>query len=227
MPKITEVSPQKKNPKRFNIFIDGEFAFGADEDLVVEHRLVLGKIVEKDLLEKLLFEAEIGKLLEKVYGLLNVRNRSEREVRDYLKRVSFKRKVKEQEEISETSIELLIQKLKQKGLISDDSFAKDWVAARIKKKGKIAIKLELIQKGISKEIIDQVLENTTDDQKVAEALLEKKSRFWKSLPRDEFKKKASDLLLRRGFNYEGVKEIVEKLLQKMYNTDRESGEREI
>ena len=43
MSKITSVEPQKKNPKRFSIFLDGEFAFGADEDLVVDKRLVVAK----------------------------------------------------------------------------------------------------------------------------------------------------------------------------------------
>ena len=46
MPKITSVEVQKRNPGRFNIFLDGEFVFGADEDLVVDHRLIPGKILE-------------------------------------------------------------------------------------------------------------------------------------------------------------------------------------
>ena len=79
MPKITSVEPQKKNPKRFNVFMDGEFAFGADEDLVVFYRLVPGKVVEREELDKLIYEAEVGKLMERVYGLFSVRQRSEKE----------------------------------------------------------------------------------------------------------------------------------------------------
>ena len=54
MPKVTSVEPQKKNSKRFNVFLDGQFAFGADEDLVVNYRLVPGKIIEQKDLEKLI-----------------------------------------------------------------------------------------------------------------------------------------------------------------------------
>ncbi|MFH0936686.1 MAG: hypothetical protein V1808_00105, partial [Candidatus Daviesbacteria bacterium] len=77
MPQITFVEPQKKNqpagrqgPKRFNIFLDGEFAFGADEDLVVNYRLIKGRTLEAEELNKLLYEAEVGKLMDRVYGLL-------------------------------------------------------------------------------------------------------------------------------------------------------------
>ena len=53
MPKITSVEPQKKNLRRFNVYLDGEFAFGADEDLVVNRRLVIGKIITPEDMEKI------------------------------------------------------------------------------------------------------------------------------------------------------------------------------
>ena len=217
MSRITSVEPQKKNPQRFNIFLDGQFAFGADEDLVVEYRLISGKVIDQPFLEELLFEAEVGKLMERMYKLFNIRSRSEVEVRRYLKNLSFKRKVKDQGEISNQAIELLINKLKQKRLLSDEEFAKAWVEARSKKKGSIALKAELIQKGVDREIIDEVLgggvTNESQEQ-VAEKLLNKKIARWKNLPTSEFKKKAYEFLMRKGFEYEVVKEVVEKLITK-------------
>lgn len=218
MPKITEVIPQKKNPHRFNIFLDGQFAFGADEDLVVEYRLIPGKLLDTSDVEKLLFESEVGKLMERMYRLFDIRQRSEKEVRDYLRNLSFKRKVKDKEEISDIAIESLIIKLKQKRLISDKEFAKAWVEARrrSKKKGKIALKTELYQKGIDREIIDEVLGNSAPEQEIglAKQALEKKWRIWSSLPYLEKKKKAYEFLMRRGFEYEIVKQTIEKMLKK-------------
>src|SRR5687767_1120729 len=148
--KITQVEPQKKNLKRFNVFLDGEFAFGADEDLIVDRRLVVGKEVNKEDLEQLLSEAEVGKMMERMYRLFNVRQRSEREVRDYLKNLSFKRKLKGEDQISEMAIDSVIEKLKRKNMVNDSEFAKSWANARrrSKNKGKNAIKAELFQKGI-------------------------------------------------------------------------------
>lgn len=224
MPKITSVEPQK-NPHRFNIFLDGEFAFGADEDLVVEYRLVPEKLLDTTLVEKLLFEVEVGKLMERMYRLFNIRQRSEQEIRKYLRSLSFKRKVKNQEEISEAAVELLINKLKQKRLLNDEEFVKAWVTARGKKYGKNRIKQELFEKGIDKEIINGIMNDESrimGEEQVANQSLEKKIRLWKNLPALQFKKKAYDYLLRRGFEYETVKSIVEKLLQKKYNIIRES-----
>lgn len=217
--KITSVEPQKKNPRRFNIFLDGKFAFGADEDTVVNFRLVLGKEIAKEDLDKLLFEVEVGKLMERMYGLFNVRLRSEKEIRDYLKRLSFKRKVKNQEELSEVVIDSLIQRLIQKDLINDQRFAKEWVEARRKsqKKGINAIKFELYQKGIARETIEEVVGGVRDGESevvLAEQALEKKARVWQNLEKNQFKQKAVGFLMRKGFEYQVCKEVIEKFLKK-------------
>lgn len=219
MAKITSVEPQKKNPKRFNIFLDGEFAFGADEDLVVNRRLVAGKELSSEDVERILKEAEVGKLMERMYRLWNIRSRSEKEARDYLRNLSFKRKVKGQEEISTFIIDAAIKLLKKKRLINDEEFARSWVESRRKKRGPRVLKQELFQKGINREIIEEIISRYSKDsgQAVAEALLEKKMRIWKNLPKLELKKKVYEFLIRRGFEYDLVKEIIENLIKKRYN----------
>lgn len=213
--KVTLVEPQKKNPKRFNIFFDGQFAFGADEDTIVEQRLVVGKEIPRENLEKLLFEVEVGKLMEKVYGQLNVRLRSEKEIRDFLKRLGFKRKLKDQDEISEVVVESLIDKLKSKDLINDSRFATEWIEARRKSKNKglQALKAELFQKGIDRGIISAQLSmiNEESEESLAKQALAKKIRSWRHLPELEFKQKALQFLMRRGFDYTLSKEVVEKV----------------
>lgn len=216
MSKITSVTSQR-SLHRFNIFIDNKFAFGADEDLIVNHRLITGKEISSSDLEQLIFEAEVGKLMERMYRLFSVRARSEKEVRDYLRNLSYKRKIKDQGEISGQAIELLIDKLNQKELLNDEQFAKAWVESRRKKKGPRVLKQELFQKGISKEVVSNVMDQvlSEEEQKTAESLLDRKIRHWKNLSSLEFRKKASDFLMRRGFEYETVKSVVEKYLRKV------------
>lgn len=217
MPKITEVSPQKKNPRRFNIYLDGNFAFGADEDLVVDKRLIVGKELSPTHIEQLIKETEVGKLMERMYGLFSRRQRSEKEVRDYLKNLSFKRKIKDSDEISDFTVEMLISQLKRKGLLNDSQFAISWLESRKKKKGIRVIKQELFQKGIDREIIESAISSqfsAVNEEQTAEIILEKKIRAWKNLPLQEFRKKAYDYLLRRGFEYDLVKSVVEKSIKK-------------
>lgn len=219
MLKVTSVEVQKQNTHRYNIFLDDVFAFGADEDLVVEYRLISGKILDPATVEKLLFEAEVGKLMERMYGLFNIRQRSEKEVRDYLKNLSYKRKARGQDEISNVAIDLLVDKLKQKKLLSDADFAKSWVESRrrSKKKGKLALKQELFQKGINKETIEELISGQVtgySEEELAKQALEKKLRIWKNLPEIEFKKKAYGFLTRQGFEYEVIKNVIEKIIKK-------------
>ncbi len=218
MSQITSVEPQIKNQKRFNVFIDGKFAFGADEDLVVNQRLVVGKKLEQQDLEKLIFEAEVGKLMERMYGLFSIRARSEKEIRDYLKNLSFKRKVKGKEEIGEQAVELLIERLKRKGLINDLEFAKAWIESRrrSKQKGINALKTELYQKGIERETVDEVLQlrsGQVSEEDLAKLALEKKIKTWKNLEPKDLKRKALEYLMRKGFDCNLAKNVVEKFIE--------------
>lgn len=220
--KITSVEPQKKNPHRFNIFLDGQFAFGADEDLVVEQRLIAGKQLDNSELEVILFETEVGKLMERMYRLFSIRQRSEKEVRDYFRIKNYELRIKGKEEYSDLVVESLINKLKQKDMINDEQFTRDWVEARRKSKhkSKIALKQELFQKGINREIIEAVINHQSSvisEEQIAEQALERKVKTWKDLEPLEFKKKAYDFLLRRGFGYSIVQGVVAKLLQNKYN----------
>ena len=216
--KITSVEPQRNNPRRFNIFLDGQFAFGADEDLVVDKRLIKGKEILKEDLPGLLEESEIGKLMERMYGLFGRRQRSEKEVLDYLRQLSFKRRLKDQGEVTEMMTAALVDKLKRKGLVNDLEFAKAWVESRSKKKGINALKVELFSKGINREVIDEVLSvnyQVSSQTQTAEKLLGRKMRTWKNLPDAKFKQKALRFLMSRGFEYELSKEIVENVLKEV------------
>lgn len=166
----------------------------------------------------------LEKLMERIYALFNIRQRSEKEIRDYLKKLSFKRKVKGKEEISDLTIEFVLQKLKQKELINDLEFAKLWVESRSKKRGPLALKSELIKKGVSKEIIRDVLNSyiSSENQvETAKILLDKKMKSWKSLPKLGLRKKATEFLLRRGFDFGLSKTLVDNLVKLMYDSNEE------
>ncbi len=219
MSKVTSVELQKKNLHRFNVYLDGEFAFGADEDLVVNRRLVVGKIISPEDLNKILFEAEVGKLMERMYRWFNLRQHSEKEVRDYFRLRNLKLKIKNEEQVSDMAVDALIENLKRKGMVNDLEFAKSWVEARrkSKQKGIRAIKAELYQKGIDKEIIEEVLRlrsGQVPEEELAKQALEKKMRIWKNLDPQKFRQKATEYLLRKGFEYDLIKGIIEKLGRK-------------
>ena|SRR3989344_3951100 len=141
---------------------------------------------------------EVEQLMERMYRLWNIRPRSEKEITDYLRRLS----------ISTSMVDIVLARLKQLRLLNDEQFAKSWIEARSKKKGMIAIKAELYRKGISKEIIDGVTNIEINQEETAKKLLEKR------LPRIRSRKQAYEFLMRRGFEYEIVAQVIEKILKK-------------
>lgn len=149
----------------------------------------------------------VNKLIERLDKFFSIRVRSEKEVRDYLKN---------RKQVSDSLINLVIQKLKKQNVLNDLEFAKAWVESRrrSKKKGRIALKAELFQKGIDKELIEEVLEDNTGEENLAGQALEKKLKNWQSLPYLEKKKKAYEFLMRRGFEYEVVRNVIENFIKK-------------
>ena len=51
---ITRIEPQKKNRQRRNIYLDGEFAFGLDEEVVAAYHLSEGDELTQAIVDTLL-----------------------------------------------------------------------------------------------------------------------------------------------------------------------------
>jgi len=83
MAEITKIKPQK-NKKRVNIYLGGKFAFGLDADNFLKAGLKVGQELSEKQVEDLVFKNEFQKLLNKVYRILSLRPRSEKEIKDYL-----------------------------------------------------------------------------------------------------------------------------------------------
>ncbi len=202
MPVITSIK-QQKNKGRVNVYLDDEFGFGIDLDnFVLLHLKVNQELTEKEVKE-IIRKAEFQKSLDKLLRFAMVRPRSEKEFRDYYRR----------KEVHESLHKDLFEKLKHFELVDDVKFAKWWVEQRqnFKPKAKRVLQMELRQKGISKEIVDEILGSTiVDEEKMAKEILKKKSYKWKSLPTREARQKISQYLAGKGFSWD----VIEKVLPK-------------
>lgn len=152
----------------------------------------------------------------RVLKFLNFRPRSEKEVRDYLQK-----KIKKFPNIDSSVIDVIIHKLKQQKFLNDEEFAKMWVRSRTdyKPKGKYLVRLELIKKGIAKDIIDQILESKQERAKSEEDLaievLTHKKRKYEAMEAKERFNKAGSMLARRGFSLDTIKAAIDEVFGKM------------
>ncbi len=155
-------------------------------------------------------------IFERYYNLalrfLSYRPRSEKEIYDYLSKKFKTQKSKFKiESQNEKIIARIMSKLIEQKFIDDRQFAKFWIEHR--KKGFKFVKLELLQKGVSKEIIEQVASEfdlTAKESSLIEKLIEKKTKALQNTPSQKAYEKMVAFLLRKGFDYETIKKSLSK-----------------
>lgn len=211
---ITEIV-QQKNKNRFNVFVDGVFWVGISASVLASNNLYSGKDIESTELRVIFLEELEHRLYDRTLRLLGVRPRSQREIELFLKRVLQKKNVEwlggsmyeHDKEIIHTAYEHVLDRLKEQGLIDDEAFAKWWVEARKRngKKSWMIVKSELIQKGVTTEIIDRLTYSDKDEFKLAYDVY-KKFCIERDLPRE----KCIRRLLSRGFSYEIIQKIMKE-----------------
>ena len=205
MRKITALQVQKRNPNRVNVHLDGEFAFGLAR--IVAAWLQVGQTLDEEKIAELQDEDAHERATQQAMLFLSYRARSEKEIRDNLSK----------HEIPDVVIEDTIEHLRRNGLANDKNFADAWVENRstFRPRGRRALSLELRQKGIDESTIKSALEDVDEDALAYEAG-QKKAGKLKVRDRNEFRKKMSDFLARRGFSYPVIAPIVSRLWSEIH-----------
>lgn len=216
MPAITQIKPQRKKD-RFNIFLDGLFGFGIDAENLLKNNLKVGKRLTQEQIKKIITEDTFKKLIDRAVNFLSFRPRTEKEIKDYLtKKLSQLENIKFKEAQNSPVTDAIILKLKKLKLIDDVEFAKIYIEEKVKfkKKGIRLIKYELLRKGISKDILQEVLKVEEDETQTAYSAIEKKLDSWKKLDNLKLKRKVFEHLARRGFEYETIEKVFAKIKKK-------------
>lgn len=205
MPEITKVKRQK-DEKRVNVYLDGKFAFGISLEAVLKHGLEKGKIVSQEFIDNLRDEAEEGKVYNHVLRFATLRPRSEKEIKLW-----FRRK-----KVLPAVGEAVFNRLKNLDLVDDEKFAKWWAEQRaeFRQKSRRMLSMELRQKGVSRDVIEKVLAEVDipDEIALARKAAEKKLRTLRG-DFEEQRKKLSEFLARRGFNWSTIKQVIDELVR--------------
>ena len=143
-------------------------------------------------------------------NFLSFRPRSEKEMRDYLTKKKCDGVISEK----------IIQSLLRTKFIDDEEFARRFVEQRtkIKPKANRVIKYELKQKGIARELIDQLFEDkeesqTSDFAKALELADRKLDKIHDRADKYKVREKLGRYLASKGFDWDTVKEVIDKVLK--------------
>lgn len=156
------------------------------------------------------------KFYDRTLRFLSYRPRSEKEIVDFLKK----------KKVEASIISKILARLKQLNFINDEEFTKWWVEqrTRFRPRGIRVIKMELRQKGVNPELIEKIISSDPaspagrqfliSNKEAAKKLIKKRMTRLARLPKEQIYKKLTEFLLRRGFDWETVKNIVDEELKK-------------
>lgn len=196
---------QQKDKTRANVYLDGKFAFGILLEEMLKRGLRVGRELSLNEVEQIKGQDQIGKVYGYSLRFATARPRSEKEIKLW-----FKRK-----KIEENTTVAVFEKLKKLELADDLKFARWWVGQReeFRPKSPAALKSELLQKGVAREIIDEVLVSVVQgEEELARRVLEKKMARFHKLPRDEKRQKITGMLARNGFSWEVIRKLVDEAI---------------
>lgn len=215
MKKITAIEVQRRTPNRVNIHLDGEFAFGLAR--IVAAWLRVGQELSEEKIEQLQAEDARERAFQQAMLFLSYRARSESEIRQNLRK----------HEVPQPVIEQTLDRLRQDGFANDDQFARGWVENRslFRPRSRRMMAMELRQKGLKDEAVSSAIESVDDEALAYEAAQKRATRF-RGLEWNEFRKKLSDFLARRGFSYSVIAPVVTRIWNEAHNNNEQHYEEE-
>lgn len=214
---ITQLEPQARRPDRWNLSLDGAFAFGLDGAVVIAHGLAVGQELTPATVARLRSAAAEHDLYAAALRFLAPRPRSRAEVRRRLLRprpISPRANPARvnRPPADPAAIERVLDRLTSEGYLDDRDFAGFWVEnrERFSPRGARALAAELRLRGVDRATV----EAATDPDRDAERALaagRQKLRAFAGLDYRAFHDRLGPFLLRRGFGYEVTRATVRAL----------------
>ena len=144
-----------------------------------------------------------GQCLEAALRFLANRPRSEREIRSRLSEKGYEPE----------RIERVLVRLADWKLVDDRAFAEYWLENRLlhRPKGARALRAELFQKGVGREVIDQALSGERDEADDAYRAAQKHVQRLTVADQREFRQRVGQYLQRRGFDWDSIEATTNRL----------------
>ena len=212
--KVTRIV--KKDARNVVIHFDNDEVLFLSLDMFYISGLKKNDEISDDRFSSLIKENRLFYIKQRAFRYLGRRQHSTSELR-----IKLKQKGYETEFINE-----VLDDLKQKNYLDDTKFAEMFVEEKIKLKlwGEQKLRGELIKRGIKSEIISDVLRNKiTDEDKLNNALIIASKKYDilrnRKVENDVIKRKLFTFLNSRGYNYDVIKEVCDKLIIEDDNYD--------
>lgn len=190
---------KKEHKKLSSVFIDEAFWHKIDNDVLVHNRVKIGTVVDDEFLSKLQFESDYNRAKEKALYLLSFRDYSKKELCVKLKK-----------DYCLQAVEKAILRMEELGFINDNLFAQKYAKKLLFNKhfSKRKAEFELLQKGIDKDTICEILENL-EYNAVEQIRILVNKKYNQAYIDEKIKKRAVAFLQRHGFSWDDIKQVLD------------------
>ena len=191
---------KKGKQDKIHISVDGEYSFTVDEAYFLSMGIWNGKEVDSDELEEIKQTVSVRRAYNYAVSLLSRRDHSERELMTKLAQKGYT-----------DGAEEAIEKLKNGGYVSDERFARLYVRElqTLKRYGKRRIEQELYRKGVDRDTIREVLDETDFDESELVSLTERK--YGRYLSDEKGIQRTINGLLRMGYSYGEIRDALKQI----------------
>jgi regulatory protein len=205
LPIITKIEAQKKNEDRVNIYLNEQFFMGIYKEIVFTLGLKKGMEIEEDNLRSILRDEMYIKAKNKALSILSKAPQSEKNIISKLSN-----------DFEPDVIEDVLEFLRKYNFVDDEDLAQRIANTNLNlnKCGKNKIKQNLYNKGIDRTTIESVVSDIDSDVEFENAMYLAKKRYErvKNEDRNKIYQKISQHLAYKGFNYDIIKRVLNKLL---------------
>ena len=199
MNEITAITPQIKDKRRCNVYVDGRFCCGLTLESLVKNRLKVGQVVTEERLAEIQLESEKNTAFDKALTHLSATRKTEKEMRTFLAKKGYLPAV----------ADYVLEKLREYNFLNDTEYAEAYAEHAVKHKGGRLIRMELKGKGVSDTAIDAALSTLDGEQEeeAAKALLQK---YMRGKPINvQTLQKGYRYLMGKGFDYDVAKQALQ------------------
>lgn len=193
---ITALEPRRKSLTA--VYIDGEFALKLDTQTLLENRIKIGTVLDDDELKLLIEKSNTRRAKEKALWLISYRDHSKKELTDKIAK-----------DCDRTSAEAAVERMQELGLVNDEAYARRYAQQllEVKHLSIKGVKYKLIEKGIDRALIDDILsEFDVDSKEQIREIIDKK--YARSLSDEKGKRRAFSGLSRMGFSFGDIKSVI-------------------
>jgi regulatory protein len=198
--KITEIAGCKKNKNRVNVYVDGEFAFALYLETAIQYGLKKDMDIAGLDLKRITEDDEEKFAMDAALKYISYQMRSESEVLKKLK----------QKGVSESAAGKAVLRLREIGYLDDMAYAKAYASELKERMGSRGIIRKFYEKGIDKELAEEVLRGLGEFSKTAALQAEKLFEKYKDLDKRKAREKVFQTLMRRGFEIDDIRQAVRR-----------------